>query len=257
MTNLIIASFKQEAEAIEASQKIKELELIGDITIYEMTIIKKNADGEAVALEADTTDGLGTLSGMAIGTLIGVLGGPVGVAIGMLTGTLAGAVLDEDQYGFSEEFRSRAINQLQPGTVAIIAEMDEDNEIFVDSTLAPLGGSITRTDVDYEYEEQSDEEMEELEEEIADERAKIKSATVAERASIRQKINELKEKRKNRITGLKEKVKETASGFKTSVKELKVSRLRNSIEKHQRKIAALENKLQTVLGKEQKEVEHL
>jgi uncharacterized membrane protein len=258
MTNLIIASFKEEAEAMEASRKLKELESIGDITIYEMAIIKKNADGKAVVLEAevDTTEGLRAMSGMAIGTLIGALAGPVGAVVGMLTGTVTGMVLEEDHYGFSEDFRSKAINLLQLGTVAVVAEIDEDNEIFVDSTFAPLGATITRTDVDYEYDERADEEMENLEEEIADERAKFKSATVAEKSGIQRKIAELKAKRKNRIAELKEKVKEAASVVKTSVKERKVARLRNSIEKHQRKIAALEKKLQAVLEKEQKEVEH-
>src|SRR5258707_489665 len=142
MTNLIIASFKEEAEAIEASRKLNELESIGDITIYEMVIIKKNADGQAVVLQADTSDGLRTLSGMAIGTLVGALAGPVGVVIGMFTGTLTGAVLEEDHYGFSEDFSSKVIDQLQPGTVAIIAEIDEESEIFVDSSLAPLGATL-------------------------------------------------------------------------------------------------------------------
>jgi len=45
MTNLLIASFKEEAEAIEASSKLNELETIGDITIYEMVVIKKMQTG--------------------------------------------------------------------------------------------------------------------------------------------------------------------------------------------------------------------
>lgn len=85
MTNLIIATFKEEAEAIEASQKLHELDSIGDITIYEMVIVKKNANGEAQVLQADTTEGLSTLSGMAIGSLIGALAGPVGFVAGMFT----------------------------------------------------------------------------------------------------------------------------------------------------------------------------
>src|SRR5258708_40213698 len=107
MANLIIASFNQEAEAIEASHKLNELESIGDITIYEMVIIKKNADGEGVVLQADTTDGLRTLSGMAIGTLIGSLAGPVGILVGMFTGSLTGMALEEDHYGFSEDLISK------------------------------------------------------------------------------------------------------------------------------------------------------
>jgi uncharacterized membrane protein len=254
MTNLIIAKFQQEAEAIEASHKLNDLESIGDITIFEMVIIKKNADGEAVVLQADTNEGLRTLSGMAVGTLIGALAGPVGVAAGMLTGTLTGAVLEEDHSDLSEELISKAMGQLEPGMAAIVAEIDEDDEIFVDSSLTPLGATLTRTDVDYEYDEYSDEEIEEFDEEIATERAKIKTAAVAEKSAIQEKIAQLKEKRKGRIADFKKKVKEATSSVKASVKDRKVSKLRDKIEKHQKKIAALEKKLQSALGKDVKEV---
>lgn len=255
MTNLLIASCKQEAEAIAASNKLNELETIGDITIYERVIIKKNEDGEAAVLQADTNEGVRTLSGMAIGTLVGSLAGPVGVVAGMLTGTLAGMVSEEDHYGFTEDFTSKVLAQLQPGETAVVAEIDEDNKIFVDSSLKPLGATLTRTDVDYEYDEYSDEEMDELDEEIAAERAKIKSATDAEKSKIQENIADLKEKRKKRIADLKEKVKETAADVKTVVKGQKAAILRDRIEKHQKKIAALEKKLQKALGKEPKEKE--
>jgi uncharacterized membrane protein len=255
MTNLIIASFKQEAEAIDASHKLNELETIGDITIYEMVVIKKNADGEAVILQADTDEGVRTLSGMAIGTLIGALAGPVGVVAGMFTGTLAGMVMEEDHYGFNEDFTSKVSAQLQPGETAVVAEIDEDNEVFVDSSLNPLGATLTRTDVDYEYDEYTGEEMDELDEEIAAERAKIKSATETEKSRIQKKIAKLKEKRKEKIADLKEKVKEVAANVKTAVNEQKTANLRDKIEKHQKKIAALEKKLQKALGKEPKEKE--
>lgn len=48
MTNLIIAAFKEEANAMEASHKLSELETIGDITIYEMVVVQKSMDGETV-----------------------------------------------------------------------------------------------------------------------------------------------------------------------------------------------------------------
>jgi uncharacterized membrane protein len=256
MTNLIIASFSEEAQATEASHKLDELETIGDITIYEMALVKKPTEGEAVVLQADdATEGLRTLSGAAIGGLIGTLAGPVGALIGMLTGTLAGEVAEDDHYGFTEEFLAKAIGQMQPGSTAVIAEIDEDNEIFVNSSLTPLGATLIRTDVDYEYDEQSDEEMEEYEEDIAAQRAKIKSATAEEKSKIEKKIAKLKERRKDRINELKEKVKEAASHIKVSEKDRKISKIRSNIEKHQKKIAALENKLQKVLGKDQKEAD--
>jgi hypothetical protein len=42
MVNLVIASFKDEATAKAASQKLSKLESIGDITIYESVIVKKS-----------------------------------------------------------------------------------------------------------------------------------------------------------------------------------------------------------------------
>lgn len=250
MTNLIIATFKEETAAIEASKKLHELESIGDITVYEMVLIKKNANGETVVLQADTTEGLTTLSGMAIGTLVGALAGPVGLVAGMLTGTLTGAAAEVDDYGFAEDFLSRAAGQLQPEMAAIVAEIEEEDPVFVDSSLTPLGAILTRSDVDYEYTKRSDEEIEELDEEVAAARAKLKSATDKEKEKIQRKIAKLKEERKERIGEFKEKVKDTIADIKTSAKERKIEKLRSKIEKHHKKIADLERQLRVVVDKD-------
>jgi uncharacterized membrane protein len=249
MTNLIIATFKEEAEAIEASQKLHELESIGDITLFEMVIVKKDADGTTVLLQADTTEGLTTLSGMAIGTLIGSLAGPVGLLAGMFTGTLTGAAVEADNYGFAEDFVAGAADQLQPGTIAVIAEVEEDDPVFVNSSLTPLGATLTRSDVDYEYTKHSDEEIDEVDEEISAARAKLKSATDKEKSKIQQKISKLKEERKERVGELKEKMKDAIGDIKASVKDRKIEKLRSKIEKHHKRIAELETELQGILEK--------
>src|ERR1700743_2043849 len=151
MTNLLIATFSGEAEAMEASQKLNELESIGDITIFERVVLKKNADGKTVVLQADTTEGQTTVSGMAVGAVIGSLAGPVGLVAGMFTGTLAGAVVESDNFGFAEDFVSGAADQLKPGMAAIVAELEESDVVFVDSSITPLGATLKRSDVDYEY----------------------------------------------------------------------------------------------------------
>lgn len=250
MTNLIIATFKEEAEAVEASQKLHELDSIGDVTVYEMVMVKKNADGEAVVLHADTAEGGTTLSGMAIGTLIGALAGPVGAVVGMFTGTMTGAVIEADHYGFAEDFLSEAAGQLQPGTTAIIAELEESDPVFVDSSLSRLGAALKRSDVDYEYNKHSDEEIDELDDEVAAARKKLKSAADKDKEKFRQKIAKLKEERNEKIKEFREKVKEADMEIKTSALERKVGKLRSKIEKHQQKIADLEKRLQAVLGKD-------
>jgi len=253
MTNLIIASFNQESEAIEASRKLTELESLGDITIYEMVVVKKNPDGETVVLQADTAEGFTTLSGLAIGSLVGALAGPVGLVLGMFTGTLAGAAMEADDYGFAEDFLTKTADALAPGAAAVIAEVEEDDPVFVDSSLSPLGAVLTRTDVDYEYTKYSDDEMEELDEDVAAARAKLKAAGDEDKDKFRQKIAKLKEKRKERITEFEQKVKEAAEEIKTTAKDRKIARIRSKIEKHQMKISSLEKKLQAVLEKGKEE----
>jgi uncharacterized membrane protein len=257
MTNLIISTFKEEAQAIEASQKLNELETIGDITIYERVILKRNADGETVVLQNDTTagEGLTTISGMAVGTLIGAIAGPVGMVAGMFAGTVTGAAAEADNFGFAEDFVSGAADRLQPGMTAVIAEIEESDPVFVDSSLTPLGATLTRSDVDYEYTKHSDEEIDELDEDIAAARAKLKSAVDNDKVKFRKKIDKLKEERKERIDEFKEKVKDTASGIKTSVKERMIGKIRSKIEKHQKKITDLEKQLQAVVEKNKEAVQ--
>jgi len=248
MSNLIVASFANETQAIAASHKLSELESFGDVTVYEKVIVKKSPGGETTVIQDETIDGMRLMSGVAIGTLVGALAGPVGLLVGMATGTITGAILESNYFDFSEDFSSKVTDKMQPGTVAIIAEIGEDSPDFVDSTLTPLGATIFRSDVDYEYSEYVDEQVDEFDDEIAAERAKFKSATAAEKSKIQKKITQLKEKRHRRINELKEKQKTTISNVKEDLQEGKMSRLKNRINKHQNRIAVLEEKL--------KEMEH-
>jgi DNA repair exonuclease SbcCD ATPase subunit len=162
---------------------------------------------------------------------------------------MAGAVIESDNYGFAEDFISSAAAQLQPGMAAVIAEIEEDDPVFVTSSLTPLGAVLTRSDVDYEYDKHSDEEIDELDEEVAAARAKLKSATDKEKSKIQQKIAKLKEERKEKIGEFKEKLQDAMADVKASVKDRKIGKLRSKIEKHQQKIADLEKQLQAVVEK--------
>ncbi len=243
MTNLIVISFKNESQAIDASHKLVELESFGDITVYEKVMVKKDSNGQTSVIQSETSDGLRTLSGMALGSLVGALAGPVGLMVGMVTGTLTGAALESDYYDFSEDFQSKVMNRIQPGMVAILAEIYEDSPSFVDNAVAPFNATVFRSDVDYVYDEYVDDQIEEVDEEIAAERAKIKSAAASEKLKIQQKIDQLKDRRQQRIAELKGKKKSFIAKIKVSMEEEKRSQLKNRINKHQKKIDVLEEKL--------------
>jgi uncharacterized membrane protein len=235
MTNLIVISFKNEAQAIAGSHKMIELESFGDITVYEKVMVKKDSNGEITALESDSSDGLRVLSGMALGTLIGALAGPAGLLVGMVSGTLTGALLETDYYDFSDDFTSKVYGQLQPGTVAIIAEIYEEAPAFVDNAMEPLGATILRSNVDDAYDEFVDDQVTAFEKDIADERARIKSANEREKSKIQQKIAQLKEKRHQRIVELK-----------AQHKARKEARLKDKINERKAETAELESTLKNL-----------
>lgn len=249
MTHLIIASFDQQEQATEAFSKLQDLEKIGDITIYEMAVITKNAEGQASIVEAVTAEGGQTVTGMAVGAVIGALAGPVGLVAGMLLGTLTGEVAELDDYGFEDAFVAKVTGQLKPGASVVVMEVEEDDPVFIDSTLTMMGTEAQRTDVNYEYTKYSDDELEEFEEDIQSQRDKLKTAVGEEKEKFRNKIAKLKGKRKERIEELKEHVEER----QVSGKEKKVARIRGKIEKHQKKIAELEQKLAGILQENKEE----
>jgi uncharacterized membrane protein len=235
MTNLIVISFENEAQAFKASHKLAELESFGDISIYEQVIVKKDYDGKITQLQSDTSDGLRVAGGFAVGTLVGALAGPVGMLVGMLSGSLVGAIAESDYYDFSDEFITKVDDRIQPGTVAIMAEVDEDNSDFIDSSISPLGTTIFRADVDDVYDYYDDEELDAFDKDIAQERSNIKAAADSDKAAIQKRIAVLKEKRKQRISDLNKKHEGN-----------KKLRLEKRINKHQEKIAGLQQKLKDV-----------
>jgi uncharacterized membrane protein len=257
MTDLIIATFTQESHAIEASIKMLEHESIGEISIYELVIIKKNQDGNTEILKSENTGESRTLSGLAFGNPADDLAGPVGTVIAMFSGTFTGALLESDYFSLSEDLGSKVIMKLQAGTVALVAEIDENNTVFVNESLEAMGGRVSRIDVDYEYKKYADEQIETYDDEIAKERAKIKIAVIREKDKIQKKIAELKEKRRKRIAKLEGEPKRTKNESKArlqnsgekakdSTNELIISRLWSRIRKHQAKIDALRNEIRKI-----------
>jgi len=232
MTNLVVISFKNEAQAFAGSHKLIELESHGGVTVYEKVIVKKDLNGDTSAIQGDGSDGLRVLSGMALGTLIGALAGPVGLLVGMISGTMTGALLETNHYNFSDDFISKVYSRLQPGSVAIVAEIYEEGPAIVDNAMESLGGSVLRSNVDDAYDEFLDDQVKGIQADLAAERARIKSAHEKEKSKIQQRIADLKQKRHQRIAELKEKQKAR-----------KEARLKEKITEQKAQTAALENEL--------------
>ena len=199
MKNIIVVSFTDESKAIDALHKLDELESFGDISIYEKIMVRKKTYGEYEILKEDSFDGWRTLTGMGFGSLLGLLGGPVGLVIGLYTGTAIGAIADLGHYDFADDFIAKTKNKLAAGTVSIIAEIDEDSDAFVDTALKPFDAVITRSDIDFEFDNYANEQIDRIGDDIADQRAALKKAIGDDKMKIQNKIAELKQKRKATI----------------------------------------------------------
>jgi len=254
MKNVIVASFKEEANAIEAMHKLNELDSFGDITIYEQIMVRKMAYGKTEILKQDDTIGWRTFTGMGVGSLLGLLGGPVGFVIGLYSGTAIGAIADASHYDFAEDFIYKVERKIEAGTVSIIAEIEEDNEVFVDNILKPFGAVLIRSDVDLEFDKHVDEQIDEIEADIAEQNAEMKKAVGNEKKKFQVKIADLKEKRRARIAEFAAKNKQVKENFKTKVesgvakvkadvKYEKINRIKRRIGRHKDTLSELNMQL--------------
>ncbi|WP_299107652.1 DUF1269 domain-containing protein [uncultured Winogradskyella sp.] len=262
MANIIVVSFKEETKAIEALHRIKELAVYGDITLYEHIMIRKKDNNQFEVLN-DQTDGEGwrTLTGMAIGGLVGAFAGPVGFVVGLLTGSAAGAIWDVNHFDFENNFIKKVSAKMNVGTITIIAEVNEDSSVFIDDALKPFSSEIIRSEADLEYNDYMDEQVEDLEEEIEEQREKLKKATADEKTKINAKIAALKAKRKAKINELEAKRKATLKDIKDKT-NAKIKKLETRLDGYEKAVTdsfakARRNRLEKRIKREEEKLYQL
>lgn len=143
--NFVVVTFSDEKKAIEASHKMQDLAMHGDITMRYSVMLRKGENGEIEALKKSSKGGDDTWSGMFIGMLVGLFLGPLGFLISMLAGTAIGAGVDYSQGKFEDSFVDKIKEKLENGRIAIIANCDESNPIFLDDAMKELDGDVFRT----------------------------------------------------------------------------------------------------------------
>jgi len=150
MNKMLVALFDNETAADVGLQALRTLHAAGDITLYATGVLAKDAKGVVSVKKSMDPGPVGTATGLAVGSLIGLLGGPAGVAMGAVTGTVVGAVRDFWVAGVGLDFVEETEDHLQPGKVALLAEIEEEWVIPVDAALEAAGGQVfrrTRTEV--------------------------------------------------------------------------------------------------------------
>jgi uncharacterized membrane protein len=144
MDRMIVTIFNDERSAYEGMKALRRLHAEGSLTLYAAAVIAKDVEGQVSVKQAEDEGPLGTLLGLFTGSLIGILGGPVGLAVGASAGTLTGSLYDLARVGVSEDFLAEVSQNLTPGKLAVVADVNEEWVTPVDTRMEALGGVVFR-----------------------------------------------------------------------------------------------------------------
>ncbi len=249
MENIVIASFLNLQDATLGLNKLKDLDQLNDITIYNLAMIRKTAEGkyEFLYREGPDTDDM-PAEGALAGTLVGAIGGPIGMALGMLTGTMIGSVDQDDREDMSLDFLDDVNKQLSIGSIAIVMDVEEDGELMINSYLSSFNGVIVRRDLATQLAKYDQKQSAELDAELKAEEERLKQAGAKDKAAIEAKIAKLKTERDERISKLKDRNARTKEQVQNKLKYLD-EKWKTSDQQLKAKIAAQKEKLKAKLNK--------
>ena len=195
MNKMIVVVFDSESKAYEGTKALRELNAEGSITLYAMGVIAKDAKGKVTVKEAADRGPLGTAVGLATGSLIGLLGGPAGVAIGATAGTFGGILYDLATVGVAEDFLADEVGgRLQPGKAAVVAEVEEEWTMPVDTRMEAAGGVVFRRVLGELQDALIERDSDALEAELAQLKAEYAQATGNAKVKLKEKIDATKAK---------------------------------------------------------------
>jgi uncharacterized membrane protein len=205
MDRMLVVVFNSEPKAYEGKKALLQLDAEGSISVYGYAVVAKNADGTSSLKQGDDAGPLGTLAGTSLGSLIGVLFGPAGLAIGATAGFAGGATADLANAGVGEDFVDDVTKVLSPGSVALVAEIEEDWTTPVDTRMEAIGGTIFRRTVSDVRHQVHEENVASMKADMAQFKAEQAQAHADRKAKMQEKINQLDAKIEAQKQALKEK----------------------------------------------------
>jgi uncharacterized membrane protein len=248
MENLVVSTFQDAASAAQGLKKLQELDLIGDIIIYNAVTIRKTGENQFDLLSQDGPDfedrpALGALGGAAIGAI----GGPIGMAIGMLTGTIIGSADADDAEAVSAAFLTNVNSSLDIDAFAILLDVEEDNEQIINSYMEPYHGVTVHSDIADQYDQLDNEQWKELNDEIDEEEKTLQAALDKDKEALKVKIRKLKAERDEKLGKIKSRAEARKRFIGQKIKALD-EKLKAAGEKQREKINAQKDKVHAKLA---------
>jgi len=189
MNKILVTLFPDEELAYEGLNALRDLHVKGDITLYSSTVIAKRPDGTAKTLDAADPGPVGGAVGLVTGALLGLLGGPVGVAVGATVGVTTGALYDLVQLGIGSDFIDEVSTAIEPGTAAVVADIDEGWMTPVETQMTAFGGRTFRRVPSDIVDDQINRDIDAMSAELAQINSELHDKTVEAGAAISKRID--------------------------------------------------------------------
>ncbi len=199
MDRMLVVVFSNADKANEGSAALGELEEDGYIAVYDAVIVAKSPHGTTTVKRIGEYGPEGTLTGLAIGSLIGLLGGPAGAAVGFAGGSLIGALSDSENLRVGRDFIEDAAKELVAGKAALVAEIEEDEITPLDMRMEALGGHVLRRSLNELKHAENERDLATLKLEIAQAKAEHAAARAARKAKLEARIDALNARLKQKI----------------------------------------------------------
>jgi uncharacterized membrane protein len=152
MTELIIIGYPDKKTVEDVWRELLKLERDYLVDLKDAAIIRRDASGKLhVTTPAHHAVAWGTLSGFFWGTLIGLL---FLFSLVPLVGVAGGLVSAADDLGIRNDFRQRAQDLVQPGTLAILVVVRKTTPDKFLEAIRPYGGTVLRTSLTHDAEQQ-------------------------------------------------------------------------------------------------------
>jgi uncharacterized membrane protein len=220
MENLVVITFQNVQDAISGLNRLRELDQIGDIVLYNVVLMQKKDKGYELLYHDGPDTREMPAKGAVAGSLVGALAGPIGMALGMMTGTIAGSLDKEDTDAFKKDFLDKVNQHLLPEGLAVVLYLEEDDEVMINSYMEAYHGQIVRTNIVDQYARYSQRQWNELNSEIEEEEKELKAAREEKKAAIKAKLNTLKTEREEKMKKFKARMSASKEQLQNKVKDL-------------------------------------
>jgi uncharacterized membrane protein len=152
MSNLVVITFDNEAEAGKVRESIRRLEHGGLISLDDSAVVVKDSSGKVhVQNQVDRGIIVGAVGGGLLGLMLGFFFFPIGC---LIIGTLGGAAVGKlANLGVDQKFVKEVEAALQPGTSALFLIVRNADPNAVVAALKPYKGTVYQTTLATEAEE--------------------------------------------------------------------------------------------------------